>query len=83
MPSTIGRRLLRQQGNFKQALRDYDEAIRLNPADVSAYFNRGNIAFDQEDYARAIADYDEALRLNPDHTNARVNRDKARRLLEG
>ena len=43
-----------------------DRAIRLNPALVEAYSNRGNAKQQLEQYEAAIADYDEAIRLNPD-----------------
>ena len=49
------------------ALADYDQAIRLNPAYVDAYNNRGVVRSDRGDADGAIADYDQAIRLNPEY----------------
>jgi tetratricopeptide (TPR) repeat protein len=49
------------------AIRDYDEAIRLNPKNVAAFNNRGNAYVSRRMYDRAIQDFDEALRLNPNN----------------
>ncbi len=56
------------------AIRDYDESLRLNPRYASAYYNRGNIYRNKKDHKKAIADYDQALRFNPQHANAYNNR---------
>jgi len=56
------------------AIRDYDESLRLNPRYASAYYNRGNIYRNKKDHNKAIADYDQALRFNPQHANAYNNR---------
>ena len=59
---------------YDQALADFTEALRLNPAFPEAHYNRGN------DYAKkglndlAIADYTEAVRQKPDNPNAFYNR---------
>jgi tetratricopeptide (TPR) repeat protein len=48
-------------------IRDYDQAIRLDPTYVPAYIKRG-YAWGSKDLDRAIADYTEVIRLDP--TNA-------------
>ena len=59
---------------------DYTEAIRINPDDAEAYFNRGVVydkmgEIDFEDFDdKAIADYTEAIRINPDYAKAYLNR---------
>ena len=55
-----------------------DRAIRLNPALVEAYNNRGNAKQQLEQYEAAIADYDEAIRLNPTLVEAYSNRGVAK-----
>ncbi len=57
---------------------DYDEAIRLNPADATAYNNWGVVRYVQGDLVGAVADYDEAIRLNPEYATAYTNRGLAR-----
>jgi tetratricopeptide (TPR) repeat protein len=57
-------------GEYEAAVRDYDEAIRLNGEDVNAYYNRGASHFALEDYSVAIADYDAVIRLDPEFADA-------------
>ena len=52
---------------------DYDEAIRLNPAYVDVYNNRGLARKKQGDVDGALADYDQAIRLNPAYVDAYNN----------
>lgn len=56
---------LYRQGDYDRAIRDYDQAILLNPLYANAYGNRGNAWLRKGDYDRAIADYDHCLRFNP------------------
>lgn len=62
----------RNQGNYDQALKDYSEAIRINPKNPELLNSRGKTYFDmalsgkfnnqqKEFVAKAIADYTEAL----------------------
>jgi tetratricopeptide (TPR) repeat protein len=53
-----------------KAIKDYDEAIRLNPKYTTAYYVRGLAQVLKKDYAAAIKDYDEAIRLNPKYAFA-------------
>ena len=53
-------------GDYKGAITDYTQAIRLNPDDANAYNNRGNAKDHLGQHFAAIADYDIAIRLNPD-----------------
>src|SRR5882672_5898079 len=50
---------------YDLALQDYDQSIRLNPADAVPYWNRGNLFNVDGRYDRAIEDYDQAITLNP------------------
>jgi tetratricopeptide (TPR) repeat protein len=61
-------------GNNDRAMRDHNEAIRIDPKYGSAYSNRGNVYSSLGQRERAIEDYDEALRLNPDDAKALNNR---------
>ena len=65
------------QRNYDAAIREYTEAIRLNPNYAEAYFWRGNQYFYKSDYDRAIADYTEAIRINPNYGLAYYNRGNA------
>ena len=51
--------------DFDQALRDYSEAIRLDPNYAHAYLNRGVLLADKRELDRALPDFDAAIRLDP------------------
>lgn len=53
------------KGDYDRALRDYEQAIRLNPANAGAYINRGLSLAEHGDYEEALKDYDEAIRIDP------------------
>jgi lipoprotein NlpI len=64
----------RNDGNYNQAIQDFDKAIRLKP-DIAEAFNNRGIAYDYKgDSVQAIRDYDEAIRLRPDYAAAFNNR---------
>ena len=51
--------------DFKKAMADYDEAIRLNPQYARAYYNRGAARQAQGDLTDAMQDINMAIRLDP------------------
>ena len=59
---------------YKEAIADYTEAIKLNPKDAEAYYNRGNAKYRLKQYKEAIADYDKAIELKPEDAQAYYNR---------
>jgi len=61
-------------GRYDEAIRDYTEAIRLNPQFANMYYNRGFAYYNKGEYDRAIADFNEAIRLNPQFVEAYYNR---------
>ncbi len=76
--------LLRQQtaGNsaadtLRNMSKNYFQNVTGQKSDLSlvekAYYNLGNIAFDEKDYATSIEMYKEVLRRNPDNIKARQN----------
>ena len=56
------------------AASDYDEALRLNPRLVFAWFNKGNIMYASGDYTSALHCYSEALETDPQFASALFNR---------
>ncbi|MCR4377543.1 MAG: tetratricopeptide repeat protein [Rhodospirillales bacterium] len=61
-------------GLYGEALRDYDEAIRLHHNYAFAYYNRARIYMELRQYPRAIQDLDAAIRLEPRASLALHNR---------
>ena len=47
-------RARRDKGDYDGAIADYTEALRLNPADATAYYNRGLARTDKGDLDGAI-----------------------------
>jgi tetratricopeptide (TPR) repeat protein len=64
----------RPDHDYDLKIADYTEALRLDPAYVDAYVNRGLSYADKGDHTRAIGDYTEAIRLYPNAATAYVNR---------
>ena len=62
---------------YKRAIEDYDEAVKLNPEYAEAYNNRGVAYAGLNRHERAIEDYDVAVKLNPDYAAAYYNRGSA------
>jgi tetratricopeptide (TPR) repeat protein len=66
-----------EKGDSQRALRDYNEAIRINPDHPFAYYNRGLFYGHHGDNEHAIADYTEAIRLKPNFGDAFKSRGAA------
>ena len=62
------------QRDFRGAIEDYNQAIKLNPDDATAYYNRGVGRSELEDKKGAIEDYNQAIKLKPDYVDAYSNR---------
>jgi len=63
-----------REWDYDGAIRDYDEAIRLDPEYASAYYNRGKAWSCKGDYETAIKNFDEAIRLDRKNALAYVSR---------
>ena len=68
-------------GEYRRAIEDFDQALRLDPGDAIAYYNRGSLYSELGEHRRAIEDYDQALRLDPGYVDAYDIRAESRCLL--
>lgn len=62
------------QRELAEAVADYDNALRLNPRLVYAWFNKGNLYYEIGDYTSALQCYSEAIRLDSNFGAAYFNR---------
>ncbi len=63
-----------ERGEFKNAIKIYDEVIRLTPDFADVYINRGDVRRKLGDLEDAIKDYDAAIRLRDDYAYVYVSR---------
>ena len=59
---------------LQEAMADYDKALSLNPRLVYAWFNKGNIYYEAQDYTSAMQAYSEAIKIDPEFGEAYFNR---------
>jgi len=64
---------LEKEGRTDEAIRYYQEALRVNPSYVKAHFGLGNALAKKGRTDEAIKSYREVLRINPEHTRAHYN----------
>ncbi|WP_293347462.1 MULTISPECIES: serine protease [unclassified Microcoleus] len=62
------------KGDYDNALKDYNEAIKLDPKNAIAYSNRGDVYYNKGDYDNALKVYTEAIKLDPKYAIAYSNR---------
>ena len=60
----------RANGDAESAIRDFDEAIQLDPKQADAYFNRGLALRDRGDTDRALQDFEQTIKLDPKNSAA-------------
>ena len=69
------------QRNYKDALVELSEAVRLNPQHALALNARGFVYYLVGDYPHSLADLDAAIQLNPSYRNAYQNRALTRKAM--
>lgn len=65
---------LLNRGRADEAIKYFNQALRLKPDYVAALYNRGNAYDDLNDSARAIPDYTRVIELQPKYSMAYNNR---------
>jgi len=62
------------QGNFIQAMSDYNKAIEIDSKFTDAYINRGNIYFQSGKFDLALSEYNKVIEVDPNNPDAYYNR---------
>src|SRR5262249_23513869 len=60
--------------NLAAALKDADEAVRLDPKNPKAFLQRGDVRVARWEWSEARADFDGAIQLDPNSLRAFVSR---------
>ncbi|MGJ5632463.1 tetratricopeptide repeat protein [Nostoc sp. CALU 1950] len=63
-----------ESGNYEGAVKDFNQAIELDPQNALAYNKRGDAYYRLGDYEQAQADSSQAILLNPQDANAYFDR---------
>ena len=50
-----------------EAIKNFDNAIKVNPKDFDSWDFRGRCKYELEQYEQAVKDFDEAIELNPEN----------------
>ncbi len=66
-----------KEGDFTNAIKEFDDAIIKNPEQPLAFANRGIAKSQSQNYEGAISDYTAAILLDPNYINAYKNRSQA------
>ena len=75
--SRVGAGRTWQSGELDRALRDGEEAVRLNPTSAAWKNNRGEVFIKRKEYDKAIAEFTALLEQNPTYFFALYNRSEA------
>ena len=65
----------------QEGLKDFDEAIRLKPDYFDAYFQRGLVLKELQEYPSALDDFDKAIEINPNELSVYYDRSETLFLL--
>lgn len=68
-------------GDFKGAIEDFTESIRIVPNNSVAYYGRGSAKYDLEDYRGAISDCNKSIEIDSNYSAPYVIRGMSKYLL--
>ncbi|MBD2355601.1 tetratricopeptide repeat protein [Tolypothrix sp. FACHB-123] len=71
-----------QTGNYQEAMKAYEAALRINPNHPDAYFQRAIAHYDLKNYQAAFEDLNQVVRLTPNSSVAYMNRGLTQDLLQ-
>ena len=62
------------RGRYNEALQGFDDVLKNEPSNASAYYNRGNVRYFRRELLLALQDYTAALKYRPGFAAATMNR---------
>ncbi len=65
---------LEKAGKYAEAIKAYDQAIKLNPKYIEAWNNKGVALYNLERYEVSIRVYDQAIKLDPNDADVWYNK---------
>ena len=71
-----------EASDYDGAIKDYSDAVALNPQNTYAVNNRCISYFYKKDFQNAIADFTKAIELNPQYVQSYKNRGDAYRMMK-
>ena len=66
-----------RQGKLREAMRDLNDSVELDPSNPLGFYNRGNLLYDVKRYGQARADVGRAIELDSSFALALLNRGMA------
>lgn len=72
IPADVASQMVKHE--LSEAIADFDRAIELSPSMSFAYYDKGNLLVDMQDYTSALAAYTQAIEAKPDFGEAYYNR---------
>ena len=63
-----------RQAEYMEIISDYDKVLEMNPRMIYAWYNKGAIYHELQDYTSALNCYSEAIKINPEFGQAYYNR---------
>ena len=62
----------RENGKYDIALKDYNDAISIDPDYAEALLGRGLVRLQQRNFRQAVIDYERAISISPNFSSARL-----------
>jgi len=70
-------KLLEREGNYEEAIKRYEEAVKLKPGHAEAHYNMGNSYFYKKEYDKAIECYERAVKCYKKTVKSKPNHARA------